>query len=105
MINPKTRYHPEYDLTDEIRQAYPKESKHWEELLFNVEEPEKKGCFTCRFYNPPENTFPDIEFIDDNDQYPLPWDTEQAYVNCDKFAQEQTSLRINCPLWKVYRTK
>lgn len=109
MINPKAKDHPFYDITDKMRETYPGECERWERLLKEVKKPENKGCFTCQFYKPIDNTgdtgFTDVEFDDETEQHPLPWDTEQAYVWCDKFPDVESSLKIGCSLWEEYKPK
>ena len=101
MINPKSEDHPVYEMTEKIREVYPEESEKWEKLLTDINYPKNRGCFTCKFYNPPANEFCDVESVDPDVEW-LPWDTEQAYVDCDKNPEAQTSLRIKCHLWKPY---
>ena len=104
MINPKVREHPHYDITDKMRKVYPNECEKWEKLLRKVSDSKNRGCFTCRFYNSPTNEFCDVESVDDNiDDEWLPWDTEEAYVWCDKFPDMDTSLKIGCSLWEQYK--
>ena len=98
-INPESEFHPHYELTDEIKKLFPEESEKWEKLLKDVCDPSRKGCFTCRFYNYPQNEFVEVEFVNGCE---VPWDTEEAYVDCDKKFQEQSPLRIKCPLWEEY---
>jgi len=66
----------------------------------------KKGCFTCKFYKAIDNAG-DTGFvdIDELEGHELPWDTEAAYVWCDKFPYREAHLRIGYPLWKQYKPK
>ncbi|MCK4730705.1 MAG: hypothetical protein KAT28_05295 [Candidatus Aenigmarchaeota archaeon] len=103
MINHESEGHPYYEMTEKIREIYPKESRIWEKLLNDLKDPKNRGCYTCKFYHPSANEFCDIESADDDiDDDWLPWDTEEAYVDCDKNFMEQTALKIKCPLWESY---
>jgi hypothetical protein len=106
MENPKSREHPHYDITNKMREIYPDECKEWEKLLEEARDPQKKGCFTCQFYNPIDNSgdkgFVDYEELEGRE---LPWDTESAYIWCDKFPEQDASLRIGCSLWQEYEPK
>lgn len=111
MINPKVENHPYYDLTDKMRKDSPNGCERWGKLLREVKDSKNRGCYTCQFYAPINSGggnlgFCDIEFDDkDDEQHPLPWDTEEAWVLCDKFPEEQTSLKIGCSLWETYKPK
>jgi hypothetical protein len=102
MLNPESGYHPTYPVTDAIRKKHPKESERWESLLHDIKTPQKKGCFTCEFYNPLNQEFVDVESVEG---YDVPWDTEQAFVNCSIYKTEQTSLKVGCPSWKHYESR
>lgn len=98
-INMESRFHPHYELIKRMKKLFPDESEKWEKLLRDVRDSSKRGCFTCRFYNYPQNEFVDVEEVDG---YEIPWDTEEAYVDCNECSQEaQSPLRIECPLWKI----
>ena len=106
MINPSIADHPSYPVTEEIREKNPDESKRWEDLLRKVRDPAYRGCFTCMNYHPPKNELLDVETVDGTDNgAELPWDTEQAWVNCALFQEHQTSLRINCQWWRSLEGK
>ena len=106
MQNPKSRVHPYYDITEKMREIYPNECRDWEKLLEKARDPQKKGCFTCQFYNPIDNRG-DTRFVDceELEGHELPWDTESAYVWCDKSPEHETSLRVGCSLWKRHESK
>ncbi len=104
MINPELEYPPYYELTEKIKEIYPKESRIWEKLLSDLKDSKNRGCYTCKFYHPIGNEFVDVESVDEDiDGEWLPWDTEAAYVDCDKNPEAQTYLKINCHLWKSYK--
>ncbi|MEA3230120.1 MAG: hypothetical protein U9P44_04340 [archaeon] len=92
----------QYPLTDEIRERYPEASGRWEELLKKLDDPHNRGCYTCRFYNPTEDDlFVDVESYDsDIDDDWLPWDTDDAWVNCSLEPHIETPLKVNCQGWK-----
>ena len=98
-VNPETIFHPHYELTDEIKKLFPVESDKWERLLKDIRDPSKKGCFTCKFYNYPHNEFVDVEFVNGCE---VPWSTEAAYVDCERYQETQSSLKIKCSLWELY---
>jgi hypothetical protein len=102
MLHPKASEHPHYEITNKMREIWPGKCTEWEKLLEDAEDPRHKGCFTCRFYNPPNNTFVDVEFIEGHE---IPWDTEEAYVNCDLLPESQALLITRCQRWREYVQK
>ncbi len=100
-LNPESSRHPHYDITAVMRSMYPQEILRWEQLLQHALDPAMHGCFTCRYYTPRDNGvgFIDVQMVDG---HPLPWDTEEAWVWCDRYAESDTALQINCPVWKNY---
>lgn len=101
MAHQKLLGHSQYEITDTIREKYAVQTKKWEMLLEDAGNPIKKGCFTCQYYTPRDNGagFIDVQMVDG---HPLPWDTEDAWVWCDKNMEIDIPLKINCSDWKKY---
>jgi hypothetical protein len=86
-----------YELTPELRERFPVESRRWQTLIQESRDPEYHGCLSCRFYSPihnPEET---------NESEEVPWKSETAFVDCDYDSGTKTSLKINCHNWRHFR--
>lgn len=85
----------DFSVPKAVREKYPEDANSWDQRVAKAQDPNGRGCFTCPSYHPLEEQFT-IRYVTD---YPIIWETDLAFVVCDKIEGGTTELKAGCQFY------